>query len=294
MNGVVKGVIVGAIVAAAAWGASRGEANPQVACSTSATSCGTGPVQLAPASFPLEAPIDQACATPSYGFVGAPGIGITNDGSQLVSCSAGVARARLDGTGLQLGAIPINFSSSATSAPGDVGFQRAAANIVRVTNGSSGLGWLQQGAGHVALDNSLYTNATTVFSNTNLAITVKSGQIYTFAANLFVTESTAADGAKLDFAGGTAAATAFVASCVLTNAVGTVLAQVNATSAALATSINIAAFTNTSVHTYRCVGSLTPSSNGTFILRAAQNAHTTGTLTMIRGSSIWIEDTIPG
>lgn len=136
-----------------------------------------------------------------------------------------------------------------------------------------------------------FTNATTTFSNTALNLNVTNGRRYTFNAVLFASTDLAADGSKLDFNGGTATATNFRATCVLNNAVGAQLTQSAATSAALNTPLNIAAFTDTNVHTYVCYGSIEPSASGTFIIRAAQNAHTTGTLTVLRGSYLWLEDT---
>jgi hypothetical protein len=135
-----------------------------------------------------------------------------------------------------------------------------------------------------------YTNATTTFSNTAISVNVRVGKRYAFEVLLFLTESTAAEGVKIDFAGGSATATNFVASCVLNNAVGTVLTQANATSAALGTVINIAATTDALVHTYVCAGNLEPSATGTFIVRGAQNTHATGTLTIKRGSFITLQD----
>lgn len=134
------------------------------------------------------------------------------------------------------------------------------------------------------------TNATTTFANvTGLSATLVSGRRYSWRMVLFVSESTAADGAKLDFNGGSATITNFRATCVLTNAVGATLTQTAATSAALATVINIGAFTDTNVHKYTCEGSIEPSAAGTFIPRQAQNSHSTGTLTTLRGGylSVW-------
>jgi len=129
-----------------------------------------------------------------------------------------------------------------------------------------------------------YTNATSAFSNTALSVPVQSGRKYRVTASLFLTESTAADGVKIDFAGGSAAATSFVATCDIVNALGTNLPQTNATTVALATTINLGATTDANVHIYKCSGGFEPSGDGTFIIRGAQNAHTTGTLTIKRGS----------
>jgi hypothetical protein len=171
----------------------------------------------------------------------------------------------------------------------DTGFSRLAAGVVGVNDGAAGNGWLQQKAARSTLAAN-YTNATTTFSNTALSITVATGRKYTFRAALFVSNSIAADGGKLDFNGGTATATDFRAHAVLSSATGTTLAQANAASAALATVINATTFVGTTQCLWEVSGTFEPSSNGTFIIRAAENATTTGTLTINRGSHIWIED----
>lgn len=151
-------------------------------------------------------------------------------------------------------------------------------------------GFIRQVEGHSFLGSN-FTNATTTFSNTALSVNVENARKYRFTAALFVSTDVAADGSKIDFNGGSAAATNFVVTCVLSNAVGATLTQTAATSAALATALNIGALTNTAVHVYNCSGSFEPSGAGTFIIRAAQNAHTTGTLTVKRGSWVSLVDT---
>lgn len=135
-----------------------------------------------------------------------------------------------------------------------------------------------------------YTNATTTFSNTALSVTVTTGKRYIFEASLFASDSTALDGSKLDFNGGTATVSTFAASCLLYNAVGTPLVQAAAVSAALATPLNIAALTDTATHSYLCTGGFVASASGTFILRGAQNAHTAGTLSILAGSFLLVQE----
>lgn len=175
-----------------------------------------------------------------------------------------------------------NATNSVTTA--DVGLARTAAGVIKTTNGSSGAGWIQNTAGDVTLASD-YTNATTTFSNTALSVTVASGRKYTFTLRAFMTDSVAADGAKFDFEGGTAAATNFRAHCVLYDTALLLSTQVTA----LATDITQATMTGASM--LECAGSFEPSGAGTFIFRAAQNAHTTGTLTIHRGSYMWVNDT---
>lgn len=152
--------------------------------------------------------------------------------------------------------------------------------------------WLQQSAGYIAL-NADYTNATATFSNTNLSVTVISGRTYAFSLSLFMSDSTAADGMKIDFSGGAAGVTNFIANAVLTNdTTGAAVNLTAATTAALATVINAAAMASTGVHLLVVEGSFVPSSSGTFIVRAAQNAHSTGTLTIKRGSWLQYNDVV--
>lgn len=134
--------------------------------------------------------------------------------------------------------------------------------------------------------NADYTNATTTFSNLNHSVTVVSGQNYIILLDFSVLDSTAADGIKIDFNGGSAAATNFRIGCGLISDTGTAVAFTAATSTSLAGVINAGAMATANQHTLRCVGSFVPSSNGTFIPRAAQNAHSTGTLTIHRGSAL--------
>jgi hypothetical protein len=133
-------------------------------------------------------------------------------------------------------------------------------------------------------------NSTTSLIPGFISVNVRAGKRYTFEAFLFVTESTAADGAKIDFNGGTATMTNFIVTCLLINAVGAPLTQVAATATTLATPLNIAATTDALVHQYTCSGAVEPATSGTFMPRHAQNAHTTGTLTLKRGSFLTIQD----
>jgi hypothetical protein len=169
-------------------------------------------------------------------------------------------------------------------AGGDTSICRLAGGVITIGNNAGGLAWYQwAGLSRLSAD---YTNATASFSSTALSITVTNTRIYPFQADLYLTESTAADGVAIDFAGGTATMTNFVAHCELSNAVGTVLTATNAATAALGTVINIGATTDANQHHYSCAGTIEASSTGTFIIRARQNTHSTGTLTIKRGSAL--------
>lgn len=197
---------------------------------------------------------------------------------------------------LQLGnATHFSWSSTdpPTAADGDTGLQRVAAGVVGATSGASlgSPGWVQNSAGEVSL-NADYTNATATFSNTALSVTVISGRTYNFSLNLTFADSTAADGAQFDFNGGSAAATNFRVHCMATNAAGAILAQSNAAATALATANSVTLALTTQANLV-CNGTFVPSGNGTFIVRAAQAAHSTGTLTVHRGSWLSVKDARP-
>lgn len=139
--------------------------------------------------------------------------------------------------------------------------------------------WVKNFQGEVGL-NADYANATASFTSTALSVTVVSGQTYRVQAVIFASDSTAADGAKLDFNGGSATATNFRMHCILQDTTVTIVNSAQVT--ALATAFSAA--TLTGVSEWVCNGTFVPSSNGTFIVRGSQNAHTTGTLTFSRGS----------
>ena len=165
----------------------------------------------------------------------------------------------------------------------DTSFNRLAAGIIGVTS------WIQNTGGEATL-NANYTNATATFSNTALSRTVISGRTYNFECNLFISESTAVDGWQLDFNGGSAAMTNFVCHAESIAETGIIVVLANATSAALATVLNATTTVTTGGQVIKICGSFVPSGAGTFILRAAQNTHSTGTLTIKRGSNMILRD----
>lgn len=179
----------------------------------------------------------------------------------------------------------LTFSSDGTDANTgiDTGIKRASANVAKFTDGSTGNGWLQWGGTAYATADQTTTSAT--FANTGLQITnVISGHKYTFVAELYLSDSVAADGAKINFNGGSAAATNFRAQVT---AFDTAL-NLSTVTTTLATSV--AATTFTGAGAFEIHGSFEPSGSGTFIIQFGQNAHTTGTLTLARGSHITMVD----
>lgn len=125
-----------------------------------------------------------------------------------------------------------------------------------------------------------YTNATAGFTNTALSVTVTTGRVYSFHCVLIYSNSTATEGAQFDFNGGAATSTNFVAGSEggINDTVTTALTGVY--SQATVTGNNITTID----------GTFEPSSTGTFIVRGAEVSHTTGTLTVLRGSYLAVWD----
>lgn len=119
-----------------------------------------------------------------------------------------------------------------------------------------------------------YTNATATFSNTALSMTLTAAKTYSFACQIFASNSTAADGVKIDLAGGAATATTFIA--------GSNTTLITGTTSTLAGTFSNATLTGTNLISIN--GTIIVNAGGTFILRGAEVAHTLGTVTFLTGS----------
>lgn len=176
-------------------------------------------------------------------------------------------------------------TGSAAGSP-DTGLQRAAAGVVAATNGSSGAGWLQNSAGRARLTADV-TNATTTFASlTDLTLTLVAGRKYFGKLIIKCNNSTAAEGFKLDFNGGTATMTAFWAAA--SELVGGTTVLGTAISTSLAGVINYTTITGETVIEVNV--SMVCNAAGTFIPRIAENSHAAGTLTVELGSFLLLED----
>lgn len=237
------------------------------------------------------------------GTAASPGVNLGNNtglfrvGNGLHFAVAGTDRMTLGvstGNDLELRSDgELRFSTTTDpSAGSDAILSRVAAGVLGSKGAAGTAYWFQSTAGRFTLSSD-FTNATGTLSTLGFAtVNLQSGRKYAFRMTLFASETTAADGIKLDWnGGGTATISAFLASCVLTNDTGGNVAQVNSTSAAIGTLISATALSTTNVHLYECSGYITVSGTGTLVTRAAQNAHTTGTLTVKTGSWLWLEDT---
>lgn len=219
---------------------------------------------------------NAATANPASVDLAATG-GDTNINVQVTPKGSGALVVNQSGNGR------VDFGVSGSF---DAGIQRVTANVVAPANGAgSAVGWIQNPGGScfLAADQ---TNATITFANvTGCSISVTSGRKYAFKFVGFASDSVAADGVKVDFNGGTATATNFRVHCLVWD---TAL-QLSSQATALATAISAATITGASL--IQCEGVFEPSSTNTFIPRIAQNAHTTGTLTLSRGSFLRMWDT---
>lgn len=171
----------------------------------------------------------------------------------------------------------VKFCSGNSGSGEDSGIGRVTAKVLQFTDGSSGRGWMQwAGECFVASDQ---TNATTTMASSTCSITVTSGRKYSFVCELFMSDSVAADGAKIDFNGGTATATNFRAQVTAFDTALNLSSQVTALNTAAS------ATTFTGAGAFEVHGAFEPSANGTFIPEFAQVTHTSGTLTLARGSN---------
>jgi hypothetical protein len=121
-----------------------------------------------------------------------------------------------------------------------------------------------------------FTNATTTPSNTALSVTVVSGGVYSFVLNFYANTSTSGEGCRIDVNGGSATFTNII--------FGTPFAAGGVSTSAGNAQIM------TLTQTFNCaliiIGTIEVNAGGTFIIRAWQDNHTSGTLTIKRDSSL--------
>lgn len=194
---------------------------------------------------------------------GINGVYLQNNGTTILSTSNNnvvtYGTALLIGGGQQAG-----FSSSITSGIID------AHGVNNTVNGGVRNTW------DCAL-NTAFTNATTTYANTALARTLLAGVTYKIEGYLIASNSTSANGIKLDFNGGTATATAFGANAVQE---GTTYVSQPVTSISTTMAFPTAPAT---VH-YRINGTIKVNAAGTVILRAAENSTGGALITLAVGS----------
>ena len=166
----------------------------------------------------------------------------------------------------------------------DTGIGRVADGVVGATLGTSGAGWFQNEAGDKRLTANVTENAATMTNLTDLTVTVAAGRKYTGKMVIYCVDSTAAEGLKFDFDGGTATMTSFRAHGTLFDT-GLLLST---QTTALATDFAAATVTGDSM--FEVHFSFVVNGAGTFIPRFSQNTHAVGTATAYLGSYIQVSD----
>lgn len=177
---------------------------------------------------------------------------------------------------------PLNFSSAVAGIHGVFG-----TGGLCLTNGNNScLGSIGALTSRLSSDPSGITSA--VLANTTLSVTLTASSTYRLTAHLMYNDSTAADGVQFDFGGGAATMTDIRADCVIGES-GQVAQDTVTEVIALSTNVAKAALVGTGAAFAHCEGTLTVNGAGTFIVRVAQSSHSTGTLTLRRGSYIRLE-----
>lgn len=128
------------------------------------------------------------------------------------------------------------------------------------------------------------TNDTATMANSGLSISLAAARLYAIRCVLFVSNSTAADGVKVDLGGGTATATYVRAHGLIFDSALRTSSQVSD----LTTDILAATVTGDTMVTIE--GLINVADAGTLVVQFAMNAATTGTLTLYAGSYLMIQD----
>ncbi len=211
-------------------------------------------------------------------------ITVPNNGSTIFSCHSiyGAPSIRNDSSATIWG-----IFSDGSIALSTVTLLPVVSGVIRVAGFSGGNGWIQNSAGEAALSSS-YTNATATLTNSNLSLTVIAGRSYRIEGILQISNTVAGEGFQIDFNGGAATATTFWVAAEVIGA-STPLNFASATS--LSDAMTLATVTGTVY--VRINGYLKANAGGTFILRFAENSHSTGTATLGAGSWIALADTVP-
>lgn len=227
-------------------------------------------------------PIDQ-----SYNINGAKALSYSAV-SDFVAVNEGIGASstRIYGTNVFIGsALTTYFDNVATAfVIIDTGIGRVAEKVAKITDGSTELGWLQD-AGKSRVTGNI-TNGTDTPSNiTGLSATLIAGRHYSGKLVLFVSNTIASDGSRVDFDGGAATATDFRAMGSIGD---TISVRPLAMTTALATDLVDSPTTGSSIITIEFF--ITCDAAGTFIPRFAMKATSTGVLTLFRGSYMILDD----
>lgn len=205
-----------------------------------------------------------------------------------VDAVAGLPSFAISITGLWIvNAAQFAWSSNAANAfsGNDTGLRRLAPTVVAPSDGSTGGGWIQD-SGAVRMTADL-TNATATMANlTDLSRTLIAGRKYIGELTVFASDSTAVEGLKIDFDGGNATATSFVAGISGTPLGATIGVGY---STAIATDLTATTATTADI-AYNIPFTIEVNAGGTFIPRFAQVSHATGTATIRKNSYMSLKD----
>lgn len=171
------------------------------------------------------------------------------------------------------------------------GFVAVAAGVIApattVANAAANTagGFFQNTGGEASLA-SAFTRSDTTLTATNLSLIVTAGRSYRIEGCLSVANSTATEGMKFDFGGGTCTATTFFLGATAMGSVtpGTV------TSNSLTGVLNYSVITGTDL--IAISGFLKVNAGGSLVLRAAENSTAIGTMTLGAGSWVALYDTV--
>jgi hypothetical protein len=167
----------------------------------------------------------------------------------------------------------------------DVGYGRVTVKVAKITDASSGGGWLQT-AGYKSVATNV-TNATATMGNvSDLSMPLQAGRKYAGQFSFVAKNSTAAEGLQIDFAGGSATFTS-IEFTFRSTPPGVTLGTV--VSSAAGTAITATTATTTDV-VYTIYFTCVVNAAGTLIPRVAEVSHTSGTATLVAGSISEIND----
>lgn len=229
--------------------------------------------------------IQEAAASGNAGVINAGGVTTTGSGFVFSTTAA------LNGSGLSLGTAEFIGFSNNTDYNGtiDSGIQRSAAGVVKVTDGSTGLGWLQTAGFKRKTADQTVTDSTTLVDDTHLTVSLAAGRSYKFKFILYTT-TVSTSGIKVAL-GGTATHTDLISDIRVYDH------SVIADSTSLLTDSttvgnHTAGSTGAGPMTVTITGTTTINAAGTFLVQFAQNAETGAaeSVILLRGSTLEVWD----
>ena len=182
--------------------------------------------------------------------------------------------------------IGVGAGSGIQSATTVLQFTGALQNAIPI--GTTTNSWLQLTRGRKRMVTSP-TNGTVNFANlADLTVTLEAARNYTGRMVIYASDSTAADGIKFDFNGGTATMTSFEAYAMTSASTPPTIGALESTSLAGVINWTSTGITGNVLYVFEI--SMVVNAAGTFIPRFAQDAHTVGTATVLLGSFLHLDD----